>query len=94
MMARTGNTTAYKPQPFEIAGVDLSGERQDDGTVKIGTKPNFGPDNRPNLPDFPEEIDVCGTIYTLEFIKKNRDEAPDVVVPGHPGYNLEWGIYV
>lgn len=83
---------AYRPKPFEIAGVDLFGRRQSDGSVIIGDARNLG-DGTP-MPDFPQEIEVCGAVYTLEFIKKNKDEAPDVVVPGHPGYGIEWGIYV
>ena len=81
----------YEPKPFEIAGVDLYGERQDDGTVLIGSS-NHGPATP--LPDFPSELKVAGAVYTLEYIKKNRDEVPNVVVPGHPGYNIEWGVYV
>ena len=82
---------AYQPKPFEIAGVDLFGRRQSDGSVILGGHPTS---NGTPMPDFPQEVEVCGAVYTLEFIKKNKDEAPDVVVPGHPGYDIEWGIYV
>lgn len=86
--------TAHQPKPGEIAGVDLVGERQPDGKVKLGTASRILPDDREAVPDFPQEIEVAGAVYTLEFIRKNKDEAPNVVVPGHPGYNIEWGVYV
>lgn len=75
--------TAYQPNPGEIAGFDLFGRRQEDGTVKIGSN---------TYPDFPQECRCEGMTYTLELIKKNKDEGN--LAPGHPGYDIEWGIYV
>lgn len=85
---------AYQPKPMEIAGVDIVGERQSDGTLKLGTASTVLPDTRDAVDAFPEEVEVCGATYTLETVRKNKDDFPAVVVPGHPGYNIEWGIYV
>lgn len=79
----------YKPQCYEIAGVNLIGYRQADGSVVLGDQTHGT-----HLPDFPEDIDVEGVTYSLEYVRKNREESPDIVVPGHPGYPIEWGIYV
>lgn len=81
----------YEPKPFEIAGVDLFGRRQPDGTVLVGPSPSGTGGTR--LPDFPEKIRVCGAVYTLEFVRKNNQDGP-AADPGHPGHDIEWGVYV
>lgn len=86
---------AYRPQKYEIAGIDLFGERQDDGTIKLGPRMQVTgtrtPDNRTQVSDFPDEIEVEGVTYVLEEIRLNRVECN--LSPGHPGYNIEWGVY-
>jgi len=77
----------YEPRSFEIAGIDLIGRRQPDKTLTIGSGTN------PTIvKNFPQEILVCGTVYTLEETVLNRDIA-DLDV-SHPGYWIEWGKYV
>lgn len=83
---------AYRPQRGEIAGVDLVGYRLELGSIQLGADRGRGP----ILPDFPDEVEVCGAVYTLE--EKKRQERPDGMSEAkwkdHPGRTLEWGIYV
>lgn len=84
----------YKPRKFEIAGVDILGERQDDGSIKLGAEPSIGPDTRTHLPAFPEKIDVEGVTYTLEDVRENDGKWRETAPPDHPGLRLCWGVYV
>ncbi len=76
--------TPYIPKPFEIAGFELFGKRLPNGKVEIGT----GSVGNTVMDDFPEKVEVCGAVYTLEEVKKNTDEN------GNIRDNIEWGIYV
>lgn len=78
----------YKPKRYEIAGVDLIGYRQPDGSIRLGKN---DPDAS-RLPNFPKSIEVEGIVYTLELIRKNdeRNSLPD----NHSGKHIEWGTYV
>ena len=62
-------------KPF-IAGFDLAGQRQKDGALKP-----YGNVNQNSIPDWPKEVTLFGTTYTLEK-----------VVKGDHGY--ESGMYV
>ena len=75
----------YEPKPGEIAGFEIIGYRQPDGTVKI---PN---EDAEAVLDFPEEVRVCGATYTLEGVNKNDEDGtmPD----DHGGKYIEWGLY-
>lgn len=87
----------YQPKPFEVAGVDLIGERQSDGSIKLGSASRFGPDTRTSVPAFPEEIEVCGATYTLEYVKENDwagRKALEQSDPNDPRLRICWGIYV
>jgi len=75
----------YIPKPAEIAGIDLYGLRQKDGSILIGEK------NPTHLKDFPENIIVCDRVYGLESISKNKDDCS--LSETDKGYNIEWGIY-
>lgn len=94
-----GDEDAYVPEPWEIAGFDLFGERQDDGSIKLGSRsqvPGF-PDTRTHLPAFPEAVAVVGVDYTLEFVKENEWEGRAEVEkanPDDPRLRICWGIYV
>lgn len=69
----------------EIAGFDLIGFRQPDGTILLGT-------NEIPMSDFPAEAEILGQVYTLENVVLNdaNGDMPD----DHPGKNIEWGQYV
>lgn len=91
----------YKPKPYDIAGFDIYGERQPDGSIKIGAPPipdTVETDQRTHLPDFPESIEVCGAVYTLEYVKPNElsDELRARLSPERLAHNEKicWGIYV
>jgi hypothetical protein len=78
---------AYEPKKGEVAGFDLVGHRQADGSIILGTPPTSE-----SIPEFPEEVKAFGAVYTLEYIKKND---PDDKLPNeHSGKTIEWGIYV
>lgn len=102
MKSEIGQTTAeldgaYKPRKYEIAGVDLYGERQDDGTVKLGPTPTIGDDHRTHLRAFPEEMLVEGVVYTLEFIKENHWPGREQLEKDDPSdmrLRICWGVYV
>ena len=73
---------AYQPKPGEVAGFDLFARLQDDGSLITTAGTVFT--------EFPPEVEVCGTVYTLEYVKVNE------VPPGHPTGDptIRWGIYV
>ena len=78
----------YQVKLSDIAGFDVLGTRLPSGKIRLGF------DGQGDvLDDFPEEIELVGTTYTLEYIKKNREEC-NLIDPNHPGYNIEWGVYV
>ncbi len=87
---------AYVPKKFEISGVSLYGERQDDGTIKIGTAPTIGDDHRTHVREFPETILVEGVVYTLENVAQNewpgrtQLQAED---PSNIALRICWGEY-
>ena len=56
----------YKPQTYDLAGVDMGGRRQPDGTILVSTSGT-------NLEDWPECILLCGSVFTLEEIHHGRD---------------------
>ena len=89
-----GDVGTYHPKAFEIAGFDLFGERQSDGSIKLGAKPRLGPDDRTHLSAFPEKVRVQGATYELEFVKENLDGQGNRLPPDHPGHNICWGVYV
>ena len=66
-----------------IAGFDLIGRRQEDGKLKLG-KDGEGEE----LDDWPTEVLLCGTVWTLERVSKQTWVKPSNLK------NLEWGIYV
>jgi hypothetical protein len=82
---------AYEPKPFDIAGFELIGYRQVDGTILLGAGGAKG-QGTPTA-DFPKEVTVCGATYTLENIKKN-DVLFGPLANAHPGKHIEWGEYV
>lgn len=81
-------TKPYVPKPYEVAGFELMGYRQADGSIKLG------PEGKGvHLPNFPKEVAAFGVVYTLERVKRNIDLAPDLP-EDHEGYSIEWGEYV
>lgn len=95
-----GTEKPYVPKEWEIAGFDLFGERQDDGSIKLGHhNPNLPglPDKRTHVPAFPKEVEAFGAVYTLEFVKENEWEGRAEVEknnPADPRLRICWGIYV
>lgn len=84
---------AYQPEQYEIAGFELYGERQDDGTILLG----FGPDKK-KVDDFPEEVELTGSVYTLEFVRDNKlsDELRERYgdAKANEAERICWGVYV
>lgn len=86
--------TPHQPKQYEISEFSLYGERQDDGTILLG----FSSTPRP-MPDFPPEVDLFGSVYTLEHIEENKvtDEglresmSPEALAKAE---RICWGIYV
>lgn len=83
---RMKNMTIFKVKTGQIAGFEVIGYRQKDGTIKLGNQ------NGEQLADFPEAIETPYGIFTLELIKKNDKD--NSLPPGHEGKDIEWGIYV
>lgn len=77
----------YEAKKGQIAGFEVIGYRQKDGSVQLGN-----PENGDILTDFPNEIKTPYGIFQLESIKSNDEE--DKLPNDHPGKNIEWGIYV
>lgn len=87
----------YTPKRGEVAGLDLYGERQDDGTIKLGSAPSMGDDHRTHVREFPEEIEVEGVVYTLEFVKENHWQGREQLEKDDPSdmrLRICWGVYV
>lgn len=82
----------FELKPWQIAGFDLYGVRQPDGKILIGVSDN--PQYQTLLDDFPECVELKGVTYTLEEVRKNKDICTPPLREGHPGYYIEWGIYV
>lgn len=82
----------------ELAGFDLAGERQADGTIHLQTNPT---DEEPNpVEEWPREATFQGDYhtYTLEYVRKQTDDGvvkldPDEAV-GNTEEGREWGVYV
>ncbi len=74
---------AYTLKRSELAGFDVIGYRQADGTIKLGSQ------NGTQLDDFPDEIELNGNVFALEEVKSQGHLPAD-----HPGRVIEWGIYV
>jgi len=77
----------YQVNKDHLAGFDLIGYRQPDGTILLGMEGNQHP-----MADFPEEAEILGNTYTLEKVRKNDPD--DKLKADHPGKNIEWGLYV
>ncbi len=76
----------YKAKQYDIASFELIGYRREDGKLQIG-------DDETNIQScFPEKVEVCGSIYTLERVDQNI--GPTFSKPGTKPRVLEWGIYV
>jgi hypothetical protein len=75
----------YSPKPWEVAGFELIGYRQEDGSIRLGNEKGT------HLPDFPKEVEAFGVVYCLEEVRKNKDEYN--LSPDHEGYRIEWGVY-
>jgi hypothetical protein len=69
--ASQNKIAAYKPLPFELSGFHIRGNRLESGEVKIGNR---------TFKAFPEKVDVCDTIYSLDCVKRGEDD-------------LEFGVY-
>ena len=77
------NPEPYKPKPHEIAGFELMGYRLDDGKIRLGD------DEQGDIVEtFPERVEVCDVVYTLEYVKQHTDPSGKILS------NLEWGVYV
>jgi hypothetical protein len=77
-------STPYKPQKYDLAGFDLVGYRQPDGSIRLGSKVIVS--------EFPPEVELIGVVYTLEEIVVNDKDG--TLSEDHPGKHLMWGIYV
>jgi len=81
--------STYIPKKYEIAGFELYGERQDDGSIKLGAS-----SETTHLPAFPEQVEVCGVVYTLECVTENEWDGRDSCSPDDPRLRICWGVYV
>lgn len=76
--------SAYQPKRGEIAGFELIGYRLPGEKIRL--------ESGDIMDEFPDEVEVCGATYTLEFVKSND---PDGKLPDdHPGKYIVWGVYV
>ena len=73
----------YIPKRGEVAGFELHGYRQPDGTIRLGSDDKYGT----ALPEFPGLVEVAGAEYRLEYINQNVD------AKGEVRNNMEWGVY-
>ncbi len=55
-------TNPYYPQQWEVAGFELCGWKQPDGSIVLGPNPVTGS----KVKEWPKEVHVCGVTYTLE----------------------------
>lgn len=76
----------YAATKEDIAGLDLIGHRQDDGSITLGSGVN--------LPAFPEEVEIAGATFTLEDVRENDGPWRETAAPDHPGLRICWGVYV
>jgi len=83
-MSESEDSKPYYPKQYDLAGFDIAGELQDDGTICLSVGDT--------VEAFPPEVKLLGVVYTLENTLLNR-EANDLQ-PSDPGYNLCWGQYV
>jgi hypothetical protein len=56
----------YKPQIGEMSSFYLVGYRQPDGSIRLGKETGT------SLPNFPDEVELDGIVWTLENIKLNQ----------------------
>ena len=71
----------YVPRRGDIAGVTIAGGRQPDGSLLFGEHPYI------SRPDFPDAVEVNGSIYTLEGVERNADLFPSEALGDT---SLEW----
>jgi hypothetical protein len=57
----------YVPIAGEVAGFDLCGWKQPDGTILLGSGNNAVRSTR--VKAFPEEVELCGSVWSLESVK-------------------------
>jgi hypothetical protein len=86
----------YIARPEDIAGFDLYGTRNNDGTITIG---HSAPEV--TLPSFPDEVELLGNVYTLEFVRENGDDGDGRIekwrkeaASDDPRLRICWGVYV
>ena len=81
----------FVPKAGEIAGFDMIGWKQTDGTFILGDK-TYGR----RVDEFPQEVHVCDVTYTLEFIKWNTDEQSEEILATWTDEqkSICWGVYV
>lgn len=89
-------SASYKLRGIDLAGFDIYGERQDDGKILIGHS-----GETLLLDAFPQEVEVLGYTFELEFIRENgKDDSGAVLewaknVPADdPRLRICWGVYV
>lgn len=95
----------HKLKQHELAGFDVIGYRQKDGRIALGGH------NSPLLramdahmgteitivDAFPEQVELLGAVWTLEYVKENEWEGraeAERTNPDDPRLRICWGIYV
>jgi hypothetical protein len=78
----------FVPNKYEIAGFQLYGHKQPDGKIKLGSGRI--------VDEFPKEAEVCGTVYTLEFVTYNSDgkSEEELSTWSESSKSACWGDYV
>ena len=56
----------FEVERYELAGFDLAGRRQEDGTIKLYLTDRV-------IDDWPKEITFHGPTYTLEKVVKGKN---------------------
>lgn len=86
-------STPFKPKPYQIAGFELFGRWLEDGRIQIGDSSYID-----IVDEFPPEVEVCGVVYTLEYVKPNEisDMARGRLSPERiaEAERIQWGVYV
>lgn len=79
----------YQLRPEDLAGFDIYGSRNNDGTITIGhAEPTV------RLPAFPDKVEVLGNVYTLEAVTENDGMWRENAEPNDPRLRICWGVYV
>lgn len=87
MNGETGDSVPL--EPTWLAGFEVFGERQDDGSIILGhTEP------KKTASEFPAAITVLGVTYTLEFVKENEFPSTINIPADDPRRRICWGVYV